>query len=233
MALNDPAGSVTEALETRLTLRAFRPDPVPEDTVREILEVASRAASGGNLQPWKVYVLTGAARDALVADVLAKFAQNPTGEGADYHIYPPDLTDPYEARRRDVGRKLYEHVGIDRKDQMARLKQTAENFRFFGAPVGMFFSIDRQMNQPQFVDLGLFMQSIMLLAREKGLHTAPQEAWAIWTPTITKHLGLPDHEMLFCGLALGYADEDAAINHFRSPRVPVDAFTTFIHTSRA
>src|SRR6516162_1687413 len=169
---------VSEALATRKTVRAFKSDPIPAETIKEILVRAARAPSGGNLQPWRVYMLVGAARDELVRRVRAKRAEAPMGDMPEYHIYPPELTEPYRTRRYRVGEMMYATMGIPREDKAARLKFFAGNWEFFGAPVGLIFTIDRQMQQGQWADLGMFMQSIMLLAREHGLHTCPQEAWA-------------------------------------------------------
>jgi nitroreductase len=217
---------VSEALATRKTVRAFKSDPVPASTIRDILERAARAPSGGNLQPWRVYVLTGAARDELVRRVQAIRAVNPRGETPEYHIYPPELTEPYKTRRFRVGEMMYATMNIPREDKMARLKFFGGNWEFFGAPVGLIFTIDRQMQQGQWADLGMFMQSIMLLAREYGLHTCPQEAWAVFNKTIRDYLSVPENEMIFCGMAIGIADEAAPVNALVSERAPFDEFVT-------
>ncbi len=216
-----------EAILSRRSIRAFRPDPVPEATVRDILDVARRAPSGGNLQPWHVYVLAGDARQALVDAVAARLPDYPHGEGTEYPIYPEDLKDPYRSRRRKVGVDLYDLIGIARSDRPGKLRQMARNYAFFDAPVGMLFTIDRQMGEGQFADLGMFIGNIMLLAREHGLHSCPQEAWAQFHNTARDVVGFPDHELLFCGLALGYADEGAVINRLETDRAPVDDFTVF------
>ncbi|MEJ2602137.1 MAG: nitroreductase [Gammaproteobacteria bacterium] len=219
---------VTEALDTRLSVRAFRDEPVPEDTVREIIRRAARAPSGGNLQPWHVIVLTGAARQRLVDAVTAKIPEKPTGEGTEYHIYPPKLKEPYRTRRFRIGEMMYEKLGIPREDKAARLMQFAHNYRFFDAPVGLLFSIDRSMQEGQWADLGMFMQSIMLLAREYGLDTCAQEAWAIWHETISELFHIPEEQMFFCGMAMGYRDPEAPLNRLRSERAPLEEFARFI-----
>lgn len=219
--------NVSEAIATRRSVRAFRPDPVPRETVEKILTLAARAPSGGNLQPWKVYVLMGAARDELIARVRAKMPSEPRGEGAEYHIYPPELTEPYATRRFRVGEALYATLGIPREDKAARLAQFVRNFEFFGAPVGMIFTIDRQMQQGQWADLGMFIGNIMLLAREFGLHTCPQEAWAVWSKTIRDYLSVPANEMIFCGMALGLRDEDARVNALVTERAPLAEYAVF------
>lgn len=219
---------VSEALDSRLSVREFLPDPVPADTIRAILEVAKRSPSGGNLQPWTVYVATGSALDEIKALIRSKLSESPKGEGTEYHIYPPDLTEPYRTRRYRVGEQLYDAIGIARDNKFGRLMQFARNFEFFGAPAALFFAIDRQMQQGQWADLGMFMQSIMLLAREHGLDTCAQEAWAIWHKTLGEYLKMPDNLMLFAGMALGRRDPEHALNRFRSERAPLEDFVTFL-----
>jgi len=220
--------TVTGAIETRRSTRAFLPDPVPAEILREILSTASRAASGGNLQPWRLYVLIGAARDRLVDAVALKRKVKPL-DGLEYDIYPRDLTEPYTTRRGRVAQAMYELVGIARDDHDARNAQMAKNFEFFGAPVGMILCIDRQMGPPQFCDLGLFLGNLMLLARERGLHTCPQEAWSLWSQTIREVVGVPDNDLVFCGISLGYADPSDPINALRSERAPLEDFASFLH----
>ena len=223
----DPSPTVSEAIRTRRSVRGFLDKSVPESLVREILETASRSASGGNLQPWKVSVLAGDARDAFVNTVAERMKETPFGEGPEYDIYPRDLEDPYRTRRGKVAGDMYSLIGIERDDKAARARQMALNFEFFGAPVGMFISLDRIMGPPQFSDLGIFLQSIMLLAREKGLHSCPQEAWSLWGKSIREFTGIPESDLVFCGLALGYADPEAVINDLHTERAPVEEFATF------
>jgi nitroreductase len=218
--------NVSEAIATRKAIRAFRPDPVPLETVKQILEAAARAPSGGNLQPWKVYVLVGEARDAFARRIAEAREGLPLGEKPEYHIYPPQLSEPYRTRRFRVGEQMYAALGVPRENKAARLAAFARNWDFFGAPVGMIFTIDRQMREGQWADLGMFMQNIMLLAREHGLHTCPQEAWAVWHRFIREYLHVPDKEMIFCGMALGHADESAPVNSFASERAPLEEFVT-------
>ena len=220
----DSTVSVNEAIANRRSIRQFLDKPVAKEDVIDILEQAKRAPSGGNLQPWKVYVLAGEFRDRLVSTVAEKSAINPVGDGAEYDIYPPQLTDPYRTRRRDVGSDLYQLIGIPREDKMAKFAQLAKNFEFFGAPVGLIFTIDRQMGLGQWADLGMFMQNVMLMAKSKGLDTCAQEAWAVWHKTIADIAEIPEEEMVFAGMCLGYADPDAVINELVSKRANLDDF---------
>ena len=213
---------VSEALKSRITCRSFLDKPVPEATVRQILEEAKYAPSGGNLQPWHVYVVK-----EFLAIVAEKQKDSPFGEGTEYDIYPKGLTDPYKARRFKCGEDMYATIGVTREDKAGRLQQFSRNFRLFDAPVAMFFAIDRQMGLGQWSDLGMFIQSVMLAAREHGLHTAPQEAWAIWYKTVGEFVGIPEELMLFCGMGLGYMDEAAPINQLRTDRAPLEEFVTF------
>ena len=224
---NEAATTVTEALRTRRSIRAFRPDPVDDATVRELLELAARAPSGGNLQPWSVCVLNGAATEAFRERIRAAREKRPFGDPPEYPVYPEDLPDPFRSRRRDIGEQLYATLGIAREDKAGRLQQFARNFEFFGAPVAMFFTIERFMNANQWAHLGMFMQSLMLAARERGLHTCPQEAWAVWHREIADFCEVPASRMVYCGLALGHADEAAEVNTVYSPRAPLDDFVQF------
>ena len=218
---------VSEALATRKSIRAFKPDPVPRETVEKLLTAASRAPSGGNLQPWKVYVVTGEARAELIRRVAERRKVKALGEPPEYSIYPPALTEPYKTRRFKIGEAMYGTMGIPREDKMARLKFFSGNWEFFGAPVGLIITIDRQMQQGQWADVGMFLQSIMLLAREHGLHTCPQEAWAVWHRIIREYLEVPENEMVFCGIALGYADESHPVNALHSDRAPLAEWVSF------
>lgn len=219
---------VRDAIASRYSCRAFVATPVPLAIVREILERAARAPSGGNLQPWRVHALAGERLEALKACLRPRFAKElPRGEGAEYQIYPPDLKQPYYDRRANVATQLYNSVGIPREDRPARYRQFARNYLFYDAPVGLFVSIDRSLGPPQWSDLGGFVQSVMLLARAYGLHGCAQEAWTAWHKTVSAFLRLPPEHILFCGIALGFADADAPINSWRSERESLDAFATF------
>jgi nitroreductase len=218
---------VTDAILTRQSCRAFLHRAVAIDTVRRLLQSARFAPSGGNLQPWIVHVLSGDSLARFRALMAPKIAASPLGGEAQYHVYPPNLHEPYRSRRFKVGEDLYRSLAIAREDRSGRIRQFAHNYDFFGAPVGLFFFADRLMGAPQWSDIGMFMQNLMLLAREQGLHTCPQEAWAAWHREVGEFLGVASELTLFCGMALGYGDSSAAINGFRTDRVPVDEFATW------
>lgn len=218
--------NVTSAVASRISCRAFLDKPVEKQILVEILESAKRAPSGGNLQPWLVHVLTGRPLAEFLTTIRGKLSMLPVGEGTEYNIYPPELLDPYRARRFKCGEDLYATMDIPRDNKLARIRQFSRNYGFFGAPVGLFFCIDRRMGQAQWADLGMFMQTVMLLARERGLHTCAQEAWAIWHKTIAELLRLSPDVMLFSGMALGYMDESAPINSLRTERAALDDFAT-------
>jgi len=219
---------VREAVATRYSCRAFLPTPVALAIVRDILDRAARAPSGGNLQPWLVHALAGARLEALKDQLRPRFAKElPRGEGAEYQVYPPDLKEPYYTRRSRVGEQLYASLGIPREDRPARYRQFGRNYLFYDAPVGMFVSVDRIMGAPQWSDLGGFIQNISLIARAHGLHTCAQEAWTSWHKTVSAFIALPVEHILFCGIALGHADESAPINGWRAERVSLESFATF------
>jgi nitroreductase len=219
---------VSDAITSRITARAFLDKPVPGAVLRQILETAKRAPSGGNLQPWHVWVLGGEEMVRFKALIKEKQGVSPRGEGTEYHIYPPELKEPYKARRFKCGEDMYATIGVPREDKFGRLLNFARNFEFFGAPAAFFFAIDRTMQQGQWADLGMFMQSIMLIAREHGLHTCPQEAWAIWHKTLGEFLSIPPELMLFCGMGIGTMDEVHPINTLRTERAALDEFVTFV-----
>jgi nitroreductase len=214
--------NVSDALATRMSCRAFLPTPVPEATVRAILDAAKQSPSGGNLQPWRVYALSGEPLQEFIALIRGKLPTHPRGDGSEYDIYPTALWEPYRSRRFKCGEDMYATLGVARDDKFGRLLQFARNFEFFGAPVGLFFCLDRRMGPPQWSDVGMYMQSVMLLAREHGLHTCAQEAWSVWYRTVAEFLQLPAELMLFSGMALGCRDEAAPINRLRTDRAPLE-----------
>ena len=209
---------VSEAIAARVSIRAFKPDPVPQAVVADILVRAAQAPSGGNLQPWRVYALAG----QPLADFKALVAANPFGEQSEYDVYPPNLWEPFRTRRFQNGEDLYASIGIPREDKPARLRQLAKNGEFFGAPVGLFFCLDRKLGPPQWADLGMFMQNVMLLAIERGLDTCPQEYWARYPKTVAAFVGLPDDHMVFSGMALGWRDDRHPINSLKASRDPLE-----------
>jgi len=220
--------TVTEAIETRITTRAFLDTPVAGEVLREILDIARRAPSGGNLQPWHVWVLGGAEMVRFKALIKQRLDSGQFGEGSEYDIYPPKLKEPYRSRRFKCGEDLYATIDVAREDKQARLAQFARNFEFFGAPAAFFFFLDRTMGPPQWSDVGMFMQSIALLAREHGLHTCPQEAWSVWYKTVAAFFAVPAELMLFCGMGIGTMDEANPINTLRTDRAPLDEIATFV-----
>ena len=218
--------TVTEAVLRRRSTRAFLDRPVAESLVREILDVARRAPSGGNMQPWRVWVVAGEEQKRLRAVAKARMMENPAGDSAEYKIYPDNLWEPHRSWRYKCGEDMYALLGIPRENKFARLLRLAENYDFFGAPVGLFFAIDRRMQPGQWADLGMFIQTVMLLAEERGLATCAQEAWSMLHKTVAEFVAMPPELMLFCGMALGYADNDAAVNRLVTDRAPFDEVFT-------
>jgi len=218
------------ALKSRKSVRAFRPDPVPLDVVQDILEVANRAPSGTNIQPWgdpgSVYVVAGAVRDRLVAEVLAHRETGPE----DVHAEFPRVgrrKEPYTARMKTLGKEMYGLLGIPKGDKEANWRQWGRNYEFFDAPVGLIFTIDKELDRMSYVDYGLFLQSIMLAAKARGLDTCAQGAWNnFWTVT-RRVLEVPDDRYIICGISLGYADEAAPVNTLVADREPVASFASF------
>jgi len=218
--------NVTDAIMSRISIRGFLDRAVPEALVRAILETARYAPSGGNLQPWHVYVLAGRRLADFIELIEARRAAGSLGDGTEYPIYPAELKPPYKQRRSKCAEDLYATINVPRTDKPARLAHFARNFRCFDAPVALFFAIDRQMGPGQWSDLGMFIQSVMLVAREHGLHSCAQEAWALWHKSIAEFVAMPPELMLFCGMALGYQDEANPINRLRTERAPLEEFST-------
>lgn len=226
----EQTAAVDAAIKTRHSLRAFLPTPVPRQTIEEILEVASRAPSGTNTQPWQVHVLTGAALKRTGARIQAAYldpAQNAASQ-EEYAYYPHEWRSPYIDRRRKVGWDLYGLLGIAKADKARMQHQHGRNFVFFDAPVGLFFTIDRVMQQGSWLDYGMFLQNIMVAARARGLHTCPQAAFTQFHRVIAEELALNDEQMLVCGMSLGFADPAAVENSLVTERAPVAEFTRFL-----
>ena len=218
---------VDQAIRTRRSVRGFRPEPVAQHVVAEILRVASRAPSGTNMQPWKVRVLAGAARERLCRAVADPFLAGTLKPDPDYRYYPSEFFEPYRSRRRKVGYDLYGVLGIDKDDHAARHRQHARNYQFFGAPVGMIFTIDRRLEIGSWLDYGMFLENVMLAARARGLHTCPQAAWPPYHQVIRQVLSIPDSEAVVCGMALGVIDPDEPANRLVTERAPLEAFASF------
>jgi nitroreductase len=222
--------AVDRAITSRRSIRAYLPTPVPRQTIEEILAVASRAPSGTNTQPWKVYVLTGAARQRLSASICA--AHDDPAQRAqhteEYAYYPTEWRSPYVDRRRKVGWDLYSLLGIGKADKARMHAQHARNYAFFDAPVGLIFTIDRVMQQGSWLDYGMFLQSVMVAARARGLDTCPQAAFTQFHRIISEELQLPPEEMVVCGMALGHADPKAVENTLVTEREPVSGFARFM-----
>ncbi|MDP1657489.1 MAG: nitroreductase [Hylemonella sp.] len=226
--------SVTDAINSRMSIRAFTPQAVARELITEVLQQASRAPSGTNTQPWKVYVLQGQSRDTLVDKVCAAhdaLRANPALASEyreEYDYYPEQWVSPYIDRRRENGWGLYGLLGIGKGDKDKMHAQHQRNYKFFDAPVGLMFTIDRVMGRGSLVDYGMFLENLMLAARARGLHTCPQAAWNGFAKIILPHIGAGPDEMLVCGMALGYADDTDIVNTFHTPRVPVAAFTHWL-----
>jgi nitroreductase len=216
--------NVSDAVLARKSIRAFDSAPVQDDLIAHLLEKSSRAASGGNLQPWKIYVINNEAMKSFLS-----FQETwATPESPSYNIYPPKLKEPYRTSRFQLGEQMYSLLNIPRENKEARINQVMENFKFFGAPVGLFCFVDKQMGPPQWSDLGMFLQTFMLLAVEAGLDTCAQEAWAMKSESVTSFVNSPDEEMLFCGMALGYRKPDARINQLNSERRSAQEWVKFL-----
>lgn len=218
--------TIENAVVGRQCVRAFLPKPVPRELIERILITAGRAPSGSNIQPWKVWVLTGAAKDALAQDLHARHAAGEEGRW-EYRYYPVKWREPYLARRRATGWGLFGAVGLAKGDREGTRRQHGRNFLFFDAPVGLIFTIDRDMEQGSWLDYGMFLQSIMVAAREHGLETCPQAAFCPYHAVIQERLRIPAEQMVVCGMSLGYPDLDAPANRFRTERMPLDEFVTW------
>jgi nitroreductase len=223
----DEAAIVDDAIMSRRSVRAFLPDPVDDETIRDILRVAARAPSGTNMQPWKVYVTRGDKQQAITDAIMNSGIRAEKAKWDEYKYYPDKFFEPYYGRRRAVGFALYGALGIEKRDVHRMREQHDRNFVFFDAPVGLIFTIDRRLNQGSWIDHGMFLQSIMVAARGRGLHTCPQAAFAPYHRQIRPVLNIPDEEIVVCGMALGYEDTSKPENAFRTDRVPLEEWVTF------
>ncbi len=214
---------VSEAVAARRSIRQFTSEPVPNTTIGDLLEQAARAPSGGNVQPWRIYVINDDSMARFRSFIAARQAS-----GGEYDIYPPSLWEPYRTNRFSIGEQMYATLGIERDDKAGRMAQFAKNQDFFGAPAALFCFIDRRMGPPQWSDLGMFLQTFMLLAQGAGVDTCPQEFWSVHHAAVREFVGAPEEEMLFCGMAIGHADPDAPINTLVSERMPLTEWATFV-----
>lgn len=220
------ASHVDRAITSRRSIRRFLPTPVPRHVVEELLNISARAPSGTNVQPWKVYALSGTAKNELTAAILEK--HNSTGmDGREFDYYPTEWSDPWLSRRRKIGFDLYGLLGIGKADKDRMKAQAGRNYQFFDAPVGLIFTMDRQLGRGMFIDYGMFLQNLMTAARARGLDTCAQAAFADYHTTIRKVLGIPENELVVCGMSLGYADPGAPENQLLTERVPAEEFTSF------
>ena len=231
--LESPAGAdfardVDAAITSRRSIRAFRPTPVPRRTIAHILEVAARAPSGTNMQPWNVHVVAGAAKDRLSEAILDAYWAGAEGHKRVWKYYPDEFFEPYKTRRRTVGWTLYGALGIERGQTDKMKAQRARNFAFFDAPVGMVFTIDERLEIGSWLDYGMFLQNIMIAARAQGLHTCPQAAFGDYHKIIRRQLDIADDQTVICGMSVGYADVDDPANSFTTERAPLDDFVRFI-----
>ena len=217
---------VDDALLARKSVRAFRSDPVPRALLEEVLAMASRAPSGTNVQPWKVHVVGGEVRARLEREVLAHRETRPSDDRAEFPR-TSKRKEPYVSRMRKLGKDMYTLVGVPKGDERASWNQWGRNYKFFDAPVGLIFTIDKELDCMAYVDLGIFLQSLMLAAKARGLDTCAQGAWNNYWSVTRRVLDVPDDQYIVCGISLGYADDGAAVNALVSEREPVSSFATF------
>ncbi|HEY4343854.1 MAG TPA: nitroreductase [Parvibaculum sp.] len=217
---------IDEALRARKSVRAFKPDPVPLELLREILELATRAPSGTNIQPWKVHVVSGDVRRRLEAEVLAHRETNPVDAAAEFPR-TSKRKEPYTSRMRKLGKDMYSLIGIPKGDQSANWAQWGRNYKFFDAPVGLIFTIDKDLDAMSFLDIGMFIQSLMLVAKARGLDTCAQGAWNNYWAATRRVLNVPEDEYIICGVSLGYEDTSSPVNTLVSEREPLETFATF------
>ncbi|MEM7099159.1 MAG: nitroreductase [Pseudomonadota bacterium] len=216
--------NVSDAVQRRKSVRNFLSTPVSNEVLTELLTKAARAPSGGNVQPWRVFVVNG----ERMADLQAHLADAQPQKNPAYQIYPSELKAPYRDSRFKVGEDMYGLLGIPREDKAARFAHLARNYEFFGAPAAFFCFVDQQMGPPQWSDLGMFLQTFMLLAQEAGLDTCAQEAWAMRSEAVAEFVGAQDELMLFCGMAIGKADPESAVNSLVSDREALDVWAKFV-----
>lgn len=218
--------TVTQSMQQRKSVRAFSDRNVTREVLQDLLETAARAPSGSNLQPWKVYAVTGEAKKQLSQAIFTRAAEQPMGDTPDIRMYPEKMAEPWRQRRIDCGETMYTALGISRDNKAARFEQGAKNLTFFDAPVGLIVTMDRSLSESQIMDVGIFVQSILLLAEERGLATCPQAAWQMWSETIRKQLEISDNEMVMVGISLGYAATEEAAANIVQPRLSLQDFAS-------
>jgi len=226
--IDRPAADVFEATRTRRSIRAYKPDPVPVDTLREIVALARHAPSGSNIQPWRVHVMTGATLQRVGNAIRHAFVTEEPGHKRDYDYYTDPIEEPYLARRRQCGWGLYTTLGIGRGEREKSKAYRATNYTFFGAPVGLVCTIDRRLERGSWLDYGMFLQTIMLAARARGLHTCAEAAIASYPGIVRRELAMTNDWIVICGMALGYADPEAPVNAFQPPRIAVEDYAVFL-----
>lgn len=224
---NCPAPDVFAAARTRRSVRAYKPDSVPIEIVREIVALGRHAPSGSNIQPWRVHVLTGATLERVGAAIRQAFLNDEPGHRRDYNYYTDPIVEPYLSRRRQCGWGLYGTLGIGRGDHEKSKAYRAGNFNFFGAPVGLVFTIDRELEKGSWLDYGMFLQTIMLAARARGLHTCPEASIASYPDIVRHELAIAEGFVIICGMAMGHADPEAIVNTFQPPRIELDEYAVF------
>jgi nitroreductase len=225
---DDVAATPAEAILSRRSVRAFLPTAVERETVERILTLASFAPNGSDIQPWQVFVVHGLHRDRLCQAILAADDADAPGYEEEYQYYPSEWFEPYLGRRRELGKALYQLVGVGRGDRAAMKRQNARNYIFFDAPVGLFFTLDRRQAYGAWIDIGTFLQSVMIAARGEGLHSCPQQSFSKYHRIVRDHVPIPPDHILVCGMALGHADPAATVNLLVPAREPVSAFATFL-----
>ncbi len=228
MRHDQPAPDVFDAARTRRSTRAYKPDEVPPAVLREIVALGRHAPSGSNIQPWRVHVLTGATLARVGAAMQNAFLNAEPGHSRDYHYYTDPIVEPYLGRRRECGWGLYGTLGIARGDREKSRAYRATNFNFFGAPAGLVFTINRNLEKGSWLDYGMFLQTLMLAARARGLHTCPEASIANYPDIVRRELEIARQWIVICGMAMGYADPDATINTFQPPRIGLDDYATFL-----
>lgn len=226
--INQAASDVFAAARTRRSIRAYKPDPVPVETVREIVALGRHAPSGSNIQPWRVHVLTGATLERVGGAIQRAFVTDDPGHQRDYDYYTDPVTEPYLARRRQCGWGLYGTLGIGRGDHEKSKAYRATNYNFFDAPVGLIFTIERILEKGSWLDYGMFLQTIMLAARARGLHTCPEAAIASYPDIVRRELNIAHDWVVICGMAMGYAQPDTVINTFQPPRIALEDYAVFL-----